>query len=37
MQIQAESILKNYVEKTKAQNIRNGSIIVIENKFTFMM
>lgn len=37
LQIQAESILINYLAKTIAQNIRNRSIIVIENKFTFMM
>ncbi len=32
LQLQAENILKNYIEKTKAQNIRNGSILVVENK-----
>jgi len=31
-QIQVENILKNYVERTKEKNIRNGSVMVIDNK-----
>ena len=31
-QVQVENILKNYVERTREKNIRNGSVLVLDNR-----
>jgi penicillin-binding protein 1C len=31
-QLQVEEVLKNYIDRTKEKNIRNGSVLVIDNK-----